>query len=203
MKAALGALKSVLIGGIVFLLPIGVAVIVLGKLLQLARAVGQKIHDAAFPQHEGNLVPTLIAILVLVVIAFAAGAFARTRAGRSAFRVMEGAILRNLPVYPVIKQTLDDMAGGSTQLSAEGERKVVRVRLDDMTVLGFLIELREDGMAIVFLPGAPSALSGSVAMVEADRVTETDLTLAQVVQGMRRLGAGLAAAGKKPGLRAD
>lgn len=191
MRAALSAVKSILIGGIVFLLPVGVVIVVFGKLLQLANRIGQAIHDAAFPSYEGNLVPLLIAILVLVAIAFAAGAFARTGLGRRIFQSLETTVLNNLPVYPVVKQTLDDMAGGSSQLSEAGQKKVVQVRLDDMTVLGFLIDRREDGSAVVFLPGAPSALSGSVALVAAERIVETDLTLAQVVQGMRRLGAGL------------
>ncbi len=194
MKASFSALKSILIGGIVFLLPIGVVAVVLGKLLQLARHVSDQIHDALFPTYQGNFVPLLIAILTLVCIAFLAGAIARTNAGRRVFLWLETAVLSNLPVYPVVKQTLDDMAGGSARLSETGGKKVVRVRLDDMTVLGFLIERRDDDTCVVFLPGAPSALSGSVALIDEERVTLTDLSLAQVVQGMRRLGAGLALA---------
>ena len=67
---------------------------------------------------------------------------------------------------------------------------MVQIVFDDYTAIGFVIERRHDE-AIVFLPGAPSALSGSVALVKAERLIETKLTPKDVMVAMRRLGAGL------------
>lgn len=197
MKAALGFVKSTVIGGIVFLLPVGIVLIVLGKLLGYSRRIGDAVHDSLFPEAEGNLVPLLISILALLGIAFAAGAFARTRLGLRTFGRLEDLVLARLPAYTILRRTIGDMAGGAAHLSDRDETSVVRVRFDDHVALGFLVERRPDGTAIVFLPGAPSALSGSVVLVEADRLTETELSPGEVMSAMRRLGAGIAAKGRR------
>ncbi len=192
MRPLWGFVKSTLIGGFLFLLPVGILLIVLAKLVVYARRAGDAVHAALFPGAAGDLGPTLLAVLMLLVLAFAAGALARTQFGVWMFGRLEGAILSRLPAYTVVRQTVADLSDGSVQLTGEAETEVVTVRLDDMTVLGFLIERRGDGSAVVFLPGAPSALSGSVALVGADRIGETKLKPTDVMQGMRRLGAGLA-----------
>jgi uncharacterized membrane protein len=191
MRAILSAVKSTLVGGIVFLLPIGIVLVVLGKLYGWARNAGDILHKAVFPASEGRLVPFLIAVAVLFLIAFVAGAFARTRLGTSIFMRLEGAVLARLPVYTLFRTMIGDMAGGSAMLSGGAQADVVTVRFDDHTALGFLIERRADGTAVVYLPGAPSVLSGSVVMVEQDRLAATALSPADVMTGFRRLGAGL------------
>ncbi|HET9070107.1 MAG TPA: DUF502 domain-containing protein [Amaricoccus sp.] len=192
MRSVYGFLKSTLIGGFLFLLPIGIILMVLTRLVHHARRAGVAIHDSLFPGAAGNLLPTLIAILLLVLVAFLAGVLARTRFGVSLFSSLEGSILDRIPAYVLVRQAVTDLSGGSVRLAEEGATEVVGVRLDDMTVIGFLIERRADGSAVVFLPGAPTAFSGSVALVDGSRIGPTTLSPADVVQGMRRLGAGLA-----------
>jgi uncharacterized membrane protein len=192
MRSLYGFLTSTLIGGFLFLLPVGILLIVLGKLVVYARRAGDVLHARLFPAASGDLLPTLIAVLLLLALAFAAGVLARTRLGLRLFGSLEGTILARIPAYMLVRQTVADLSGGSVRLTAGADTEVVTVRLDDMTVLGFLIERRADGSAVVFLPGAPTALSGSVALVEAARLGATDLKPTDVVQGMRRLGAGLA-----------
>ena len=192
MRSLFGIVRSTLIGGFLFLLPVGILLIVLVKLVAYARRAGDAIHARLFPAAAGDLLPTLIAILLLLALAFAAGVLARTRLGLRVFSSLEGTILARIPAYVLVRQTVADLSGGSVLLTAEAGTEVVTVRLDDMTVLGFLVERRADGSAMVFLPGAPTALSGSVALVDGERIGPTDLKPTDVVQGMRRLGAGLA-----------
>ncbi len=194
MKSLAGFLKSTLIGGLVFLLPIGIVLIVLGKLYGLARRIGNALHDHFFPTANSDLLPLAIALLVLVAIAFAAGALARTRFGARIFTRLETTILANFPAYTMLRQTVADISGGSAALTGP-ERIVVLVRFDDSTALGFLVDRRPDGTAVVYLPGAPSALSGSVVLVESARIEETAIKATEVMQGMRRLGAGLSTLG--------
>lgn len=191
MRALLAFAKSTLIGGMLFLLPVGIVLVVLAKLLAAARRVGDALHARLFPGAPSDVLPLVFAFVVLVALAFAAGVLARSRAGSRAFAWLEGKVLARVPVYALLRQTVADMAGGSLHLTAEADTRVVLVRFDDVAQLGFLMERRPDGGAVVFLPDAPSALSGSVVVVADDRLTETGLAPAAVVQGMRRLGAGL------------
>jgi uncharacterized membrane protein len=74
---------------------------------------------------------------------------------------------------------------------------VVRVQKDGMSVFGFLMEGAGEAEAVVFLPNAPSAFSGSVAVVALDRIEPTDLSVTDVLNAMRSLGVGLAGAARQ------
>jgi uncharacterized membrane protein len=177
----------------VFLLPFGIIVLVLGKLFAIARRMGDALHARVFPGQAGDLLPLVFAVLILLALAFAAGVVARTALGGRIFAWLERTILVNIPLYAVFRQTVSDMAGGSESLAADADTAVVLVRLDDQSQLGFLVGRRDDGSGVVYFPSAPSALSGTVALIAPERIEETRLTPAELVQGMRRLGTGFAA----------
>ena len=192
MRSLASFLRSTLIGGVVFLLPFGILAIVFGKLFSIAHRIGDELHARLFPGQAGDALPLVFAILILLALAFAAGVVARTALGGRIFAWLERTILINIPLYAVFRQTVSDMAGGSDTIAADADTEVVLVRLDDQAQLGFLVGRREDGTGVVFLPSAPSALSGSVVLIAPERIEATKLTPAEVVQGMRRLGAGFA-----------
>lgn len=186
-----GFVKATLIGGAVFLLPVGVVIVVFGKLLALSLGVARVLHDKLFPGYASNVVPLLIAIAILVLIALMAGLFARTRGGQRVFVWLEGAVLARLPVYTLLRQVVHDMSGGAERLSGQADLRVVNVQFDDHAQLGFVVGEKPGKGIVVFLPGAPSALSGSVVIVDIERVTETTFSPQSVLGAMRRLGAGL------------
>ena len=191
MRAVIEGLRATLVGGILFLLPVGIVIVVLGKLVSLAARAGRKVHDTLLPGLDADATALAVAILFLLLVALGAGLFARTGAGQKTFALLEGLLLTRLPFYSVFRHALGDFASGAQSLTGTDETRVVLVRLDDMQVIGFVIDTREDGSSIVYLPGAPSALSGSVAMVTPDRIAETTIKPAEVIAGMRRLGKGL------------
>lgn len=193
MRAAIAFLRATLIGGVMFLLPVGVVIVVAGKLFAISRSASEALHDSLFPQAASRIVPFLLAVLVLVAIAFVAGLFARTAAGRRVFVTLEDSILSRLPVYTLLRQTFADMAGGAAQLAGDRAVTVVLVRFDDHRAPGFLVDRTPSGECVVFLPGAPSAFTGQVVLVAPDRVEETTLSPQAVLGAMRRLGAGVAA----------
>jgi hypothetical protein len=107
------------------------------------------------------------------------------------FDWLERTVLMNIPPYRLFSRMIHDEADGPRILPAGAEDEVVLVRLDDQTLIGFLVERLPDGRGVVYLPGAPSAFTGSVAIMDADRITTTTLSAADVMSRMRRLGAGL------------
>lgn len=143
------------------------------------------------PGVESNVAILLIAILVLVSIALAAGIFASTAPGKRTFVALERAVLERLPVYTVIRQMVADMSGNLDRVDADDALKVVEVSYIDHQRVGFLVGHTPDGRAIVYLPGAPSALKGDVVIVDADKVADTEMKAATVMAAMGRLGTGL------------
>jgi uncharacterized membrane protein len=75
-------LKTTMLGGILFLLPLAIVLMVLGYALGLASKVAQPISEKLQLDNWGTVagvgVVTVLSALVLVLLAFAAGLVART-----------------------------------------------------------------------------------------------------------------------------
>jgi len=193
MRGLANLFKSLLIGGLVFLLPFGVIIVVFGKLLALARGMAKALHKWIPPGAESEAVILAIAILILVLLALAAGIFARTEPGRHTFAWFERTLLSNVPLYTLFRQLIPSTEEAEESLGEIGKTPVVKIRLDDQTLLGLLTETTPDGKKIVYIPDAPTGFSGTIAVMDADRVEITALQPRQLMHGMRSLGAGMAA----------
>ena len=66
----------------------------------------------------------------------------------------------------------------------------VVVRFDDSWQLAYEIEAVDERRHTVFLPGAPDAWSGSVCVVDAERITRLDTSVKSVGNAMGKLGKG-------------
>ena len=199
MRKVVRFLLATLVGGVLLLLPVGIVVVVGARLFGYARKFGQMAHDLFFPGQTGNVIPALFALLFLLIVALLAGAFVQTMLGKRLFRWLEGTILARIPLYTIFAQMAADWTGGPMQLvgSSGADIEVALVRFDDYEAIAFVIERGRQGKAVIYLPGAPSALSGSVALVDEDRLTHTEMTPGDVMGGLRRLGAGLIAARRR------
>jgi len=79
-----GISKTTIVGGILFLLPVALVLMVLNHAFQLAaKAVGSVSHSLNFNHTVAGIgSATVLTVLLLVIISFAAGMVARTKAGR-------------------------------------------------------------------------------------------------------------------------
>ena len=65
----------------------------------------------------------------------------------------------------------------------------VWVRLDDYEQIAFEVE-RNDEKVVVFLPGSPSAWSGSSVVVDIERVSDLEIPMYKASKILRRFGRG-------------
>ena len=70
-------LKTTIVGGVLFLLPLGLVLFILGYALRLATSVARPISEALRLDQIGDLagigITTVIGVLLLVLVSFAAG----------------------------------------------------------------------------------------------------------------------------------
>ena len=187
MKSILQYLKTTLLGGLLFLVPIVVLVFILGKALSLAH----KLLDPLAAQiHVESIIglrtPMLLAIGVIVLFCFFAGLLARKAHAKKIVRGLETAILSNIPGYDIIKSTSESLLGADN----EEALPVVLARFDDGWQIGVRIEKLENGLIVVFIPDAPSPKSGSVFFMTADRVTPANIPITSMLKCLRGLGGG-------------
>ena len=103
-------------------------------------------------------------------------------------RTLESVVLGKFPGYMMMKSIAADFGGAQT----DKDLQPALVSFDDNTVLGYIVEdTGSAGPLTVFVPGAPSAGSGSVVMVPRERVQVLSVPSSAVRHTMKQRGMGL------------
>ncbi len=193
-------MRTTLLGGLMFLVPVVFIAIILTKAFQLSMAVAKPV-DAVIPieSFAGVALVNILAVAVIILVCFLAGLVARTAIlGRRVERI-DNLMIDAVPTYAIVKAVL---SGAADPDNLDTVLKPVLVRFDDYDQIAFERE-RDQSKATLFLPGSPSAWSGSVVMVELSRVTDLNLKPHEAMKLLRVLGRGsLNAAGNVQEIRA-
>ena len=183
-------LKTTIVGGALFLLPLGLVLFILGYALRLATSVAQPISEALHLDQLGDLagigITTVVGVLLLVLLSFAAGIVARTSIGGRISGWFEGSLLSALPQYQMMKS----MAEGLAQIEGDTGITPALINIEDGWQIGYMLEVLENGWLAVFLPQAPTPMSGNVMYLEADRVRPLSITMVQAMGIVKRIGVG-------------
>lgn len=187
----MGFLKATIAGGLLFLLPVVLIVIVLGYAMRLAGKVAKPISEfLPVDAVVGVGGVTVLSALVLVFISFFAGFVARTNAGKRIMRWSENSLLGGLPQYQLVKS----MAEGLAHVESAESVHPALVSIEGGWQIGYLLEPLENGWVTVFLPQAPTPMSGNVMYLPADRVRPLGITMLQAMAIVKRMGVGSAKA---------
>jgi len=190
MKKLGRLLKTTIMGGLLFLIPFAVLLIVLGKVQQVVGGVIGPIAERIPVQSVIGLeTPKVLTAVVLVFVCFLAGLFAQTRVAQAVVGWLESSLLSNIPGYSLVKSLGEEVAGANASRSTDP----VLVRFDDAWQIGFLVERIPEGRVAVFIPDAPSPWSGSVLIMDEDRVKPLEVPSTSTLKSLKRLGKGTAA----------
>jgi len=119
---------------------------------------------------------------------FADGAYAgRFKAGPS---WSENFLLGGLPQYQLVKS----MAEGLAQVENAESVHPALISIEGGWQIGYLLEPLENGWVTVFLPQAPTPMSGNVMYLPVDRVRPLGITMVQAMAIVKRMGVGSAKA---------
>lgn len=170
-------------GGIFFLLPIAVVLIILKKvyevLLHVLKPVSTRLPEdmMGFDGHQ------IVSLLVLVIVCFTAGLLFRSRRLRAAIEHLEDNFLSAIPGYTYVTNMLADKLNHEDGDAFEP----VLVPQGESLAFGFLIE-EGDGLCTIYVPGAPDFKNGSVQIFKTDLVERLDVSPAEVTHSLARLG---------------
>jgi uncharacterized membrane protein len=185
--------KSTILGGLVVLVPVVVLGAIVGWAVDMALKVIVPVLEWLPDTSVGGVSLTVVsAVAVVIACCFVAGLFAETaiirRLGDSAER-----IALFVPGYALMKNV------GANLVGVEGKHPVrtVLVRFEASWQLAFLMETLGDGRHVVFIPGVPKALVGTLHIVAADRVQVLRMSVSAALDALSRLGVGFAEAWSK------
>ena len=187
MKAISHFLRITVLGGVLFLTPIVVIAFILGKAFDLARR-GLKPMATIIPDRfvSGETMEAILAIVLIAILCFLAGLFARTRPAQRIMAALESSVLSKVPAYEYLKQ-----AGASVMgLGETADHPVVFAQLGGAWRIAVQTGVVGGGLVAIFVPNSPNPMSGSVFLVAADSVHPTDVPLAAAMGCLRRCGAG-------------
>ena len=187
MKTVASLFKTTVIGGLVFLIPLVLLVVVFGKAFNIIKTVSMPVVNLiSAEKFAGYAVADLLAITALLLIALLTGFLARSSLFDGFYQKLDAIILQVIPGYSYIK----GMTGSLSDTDAEKTLKPVAVIQDDMVQIGYEVERLPDNWVAVFLPGAPDTRSGSVGYFTDDRIRRLDTNFAGLASCLKTLGRG-------------
>ncbi len=187
MKKRFGFLKTTLLGGVVFLLPLVLLVAVLGKGIQIMMMVAEPLGKLIPLDTVGGIaLVNLIALVVVLITCFFAGFIARSVVGQKVFQSIDSKLLA-FPGYALFKARLTGNIGSDLD---KRTLSPVLVELGPKSQIGFVVERMTEGRVAVFLPGAPDPWSGSIIFVHEDRTKPLNTDMRQMMQIFETLGRG-------------
>ena len=187
MKKNVSFVKTTLLGGLIFLLPVVIIVAVLGKAISIFMFLSKPIVKLLPNIFIGELaVNEIMSFIIMIMLCFLAGLSTRSSTGKSIFTWIDSEVLIFIPGYVFMK-------GYARNISNDDDEKTlipVFVKLDDQSLMGFEVEKLENGLVAVYLPGSPDARSGTVAYMTEDRVERLDIDYEAAFKMLRELGRG-------------
>lgn len=182
-------MKTTILGGVLFLIPIAFVAIILDKAFAISMIVAKPL-DSLIPIERvaGVAMANIIAIILILAVCFLAGLVARGSMFSKHVARLDNFLIDIIPGYAVVKSIISGVA--KTEDAATLLQPVL-VKFDDYDQIAFQVEQQGD-KCVVFLPGSPSAWSGASIIVSKDRVTPLDLPAHQVVSLLRVMGRGSA-----------
>ncbi len=192
MKTLALFVRTTILGGVIFLAPIVVLIVILAKAFGYAKT---GIH--AVVVHVPGVwdlsigVATTLSIVTIALVCLLAGLIAQTVIAQRLVNVLEGSVLSKIPAYEYLKQESASALG----VAEIGELPVVFVPMEGGWQLGVQTEALSNGLVSIFVPGAPNPHSGSVFFFSTDIVRPAGIKLAAGLGCLRRCGAGASALG--------
>ncbi len=187
MKNIISIIKATFIGGILFLIPLILLIVILEKAFAIINKIAGPIINS-FPKTSflGIAFQEIIALLVVIFLCLLAGIIARTYYAQKIITFLEERVLSLVPGYTFMKTMNENIVG----IESKEDLKVVFAKFNDSWQLGFLIETINDTHCTIFVPNAPSPWSGSLYFMEKDRVKEINMTQKEAMVSIKNLGFG-------------
>lgn len=181
--------KTCMLGGFLGVLPVLLAVFVLAEAVDLLGAVTEPVVARLPVEQLGGVeVASILALGLILLACFAAGALLRTGFGRWVQELAERAVLNRMPGYTILK-TISRRVGGveeGTLFSAA----LADIHGTEAWVWAIIVEEHESGHFTLLLPNAPTPTVGMLYHVSRDRVRRLDVPVGSVLNCIMQWGIG-------------
>lgn len=186
----INGLRTTVVGGIIFLVPIVFILFILGKAygiaLKIATPISKLIPIESF---AGVALANILAALAVIAVCYVAGLVARSNLISTKVKKVDDFLTRAVPTYHFTKKGFIDSVGNK---SFEDDWKVVWIG-DPVgkRALGFEIARLPNGDVLIFQPNTPNTTTGFVWSVPAHHVELIDIAPRDLSKHLQSYGIGL------------
>jgi uncharacterized membrane protein len=182
----LGFLRTTAIGGVLFLLPVAVIVVLLGYVFQAVVSVHKVLKEwIPFDSATGIALLFGLAIVLLFAACFVAGLIAHRAIGVHFSRTVESQLMKVYPKYGIYKDILAGKFGSDKNAPSLSP---VLIKKEDCLFPAFQADRLANGLVVVYFPGSPDTWNGSLALVASERVQPLDVPFLEMIEICERLG---------------
>jgi len=180
-------LKHTVIGGLIFLAPLVIVLMLIGKAVEIfSNTLMPGIQSLPIPFLANSGHPWLIALAGVILVCFLAGLYSEYKKSHPLRDWFADNILSMIPGFSFIRNIGESFGG----LQKEEMTQVIIMDIEETWQIGFLIEKLDDELCTAFIPGAPSALSGSLVVIPLTRVRKINMTAMEAMRFSSKLGVG-------------
>ena len=156
-------LLTTIIGGFLVVLPLGLLVAIVQFLVNFLRRVLSPMRGLiSFSPNVETWLIDLISFLVIILAFFVIGLIVRTGVGRRVHSVIENRILKQIPFYSTLRNTVQQFVGRKKMPFSQ----VVIADVMNTKMTGFVTDEHPDGTYTIFVPTAPNPTNGFVFHVD-------------------------------------
>jgi uncharacterized membrane protein len=177
------SMTQALIAGVLFVLPVYLAILLL---LKAAKSLGGLVKPLTRLLPEWFPAENLVSFLLVLLVCLLVGMALRTSLGQAARTRIENSLLQKVPGYGLFRSMSRQMAGDSR----ESAWKLALAEIEDALVPAFIVEELDDGRFTVFVPSVPTPLAGAIYILTAARVHPVNVSFTQAVKVITRRGSG-------------
>ncbi|MEW6508189.1 MAG: DUF502 domain-containing protein [Bacteroidota bacterium] len=189
MKKLNSFLRTTFLGGFLVVLPIILLILVLNWfyefLLSNIRPIITLLIQTA---RISEVIAAVIAVIIMLLLFFLVGLLVQTRMGKFFFEIFEERVLKKIPIYRIIKETVVQLFGGEKMIF-KGVA-LVRPFQNDTMITAFITDESSNDYVTVFIPSSPAPTGGYIYHIKKEYVVKINYPVEQAMRTVLSLGAG-------------
>ena len=189
MKKLRSFIITTMLGGLLVVLPVVILIFVLNWLYEFITGKITPITQILIQTAKLNeIVASILAVILILFLFFLVGLAVRTRIGKYFVDFFENKLLKRIPFYKFIKETVVQIFGSNKTLFKYPV--LVRLFSEKSMAVAFVTEVHPENMLTVFVPSGPAPTAGFVHIVKQEDTIKIDLPVDQVMRTIISLGKG-------------
>lgn len=189
MRRLYRIIRNHIITGFIFLLPVLVSIVVIGKfwgkLLQAGNKVSKLIRVDTLLGPKGD---AIVAVILFLLLCIAAGFLVKLTVFKKLSDWLDDKLASFIPGYNDLRKETEIKIGRGPQ---EEVFETCLIHTEDQWKPAYLIDVAENGDATVFIPIAPTFNTGQVAIIPAGCYKKLKINSQMLNTYLKKLGKGI------------